>query len=320
MWKFFSRLNPHVQSVSGWLTIGGAIMTGAYALLARAAPLFGHRNWAEDILIGIALTLATGLLGSVLLAVGAYGFRLIRPLSSFTPRPQTEGAANPAYDDAPLRAKIDNLTNALAEADKLGKQNEAGLLGAMAIMERIQKFAISEAQELRAGAVAALKEQRDFQERMETWVGKLRNDVERRLGWIDQGFAAIGHRERMAELAREIDEGAGWLCRPERGEKVEDWGRWNVRQQQWKDLLARWVELAEIYRHGVGERVNRVSQADVETGWQEPDDMFPNSNAIFAYRHVSVSYRNFTAEWEEVQKSVRMAAFASPSMKGRADG
>ncbi len=112
MGALLSRLNAFVQSAAGWLAVGGVVMSGALAVLARAADLFGGLNWPQAILLGVLLSLATMLAFAITLALGAYAFRLIKPLAPVVaqPAPQLNAAASdPTTSDNVLHDMLARL-------------------------------------------------------------------------------------------------------------------------------------------------------------------------------------------------------------------
>ncbi len=332
MRKFFARLNPHVQTAAGWLAVIGTIMSGVYAALSKGAALFGELNWAEAILIGIGLTLATGLAVTALLAMGAYAFRLIRPLapaSAYEALPELDHELAP-YEDAALKdriASLEALTKKVAEvADGIMKSQgevndsvteridaaDAAAKGARAYAEGLGVSI----RDLLEGQAEARRERQVFQARMETWVGNLQRKIRYGLVSADNAFAAILDRENMQKLAAKIEVVRDELSGPtEKKEPMGDRNAWLAKYGGWYRNLEAWARLGEKHRLGTIKRVFAITDSDYEGTWEATDDLFSSSIDVHKYKTFRIYSRNFFAEREAVERCVEQAAFVHPSQR-----
>jgi hypothetical protein len=265
----------------------------------------------------------------------------------------------PAYDDAPLKAKIaevNTFAGALGEAlgketnenleriegkldltiklfgerleklekgttqtGDLGKRNEASLAATLVVLKEQREAADEMAKELREAAVHALAEQREFQEKMEAWVGQLQRKIRFGLRGADQGFAAILDRECLLEMAAEIQDIGDELSGPTNGEALSDREGWTAKYSAWHRIVEEWSRLAANHREGVVGRVFDTPPREYKGKWKVTDDLFPDSNAVHDYKTFRIILRNFQAERKHVDYCLLLAAFAHPSMKVQGD-
>ena len=270
----FSRLDPHVQRVSGWLTVAGFALSGTYTLLAGAAPYFADWSWAGLILLGTASALATLFIAASILAVGAYGFRLIRPLPA--PLPDLRKAIDAQKPDVEL-IRDDALTRLEAKL----REVEASMLKAI---DRIE-----------AGA-------------------SLSTDYTRRqIASLYQALAAIGHRETLSELGEKIEEEADKLAQPTTGEVRFDenqWEKWEAKQAKWRLKLRHWCTLASSYSEGIEAKILDTPEDRYRETGQARIEQFPNPEAFFAYKTFWILYKNWREHREEAERDVYAHAFA----------
>lgn len=77
---FFRRVNPFVQSVSGWAWIITTVLTAIYALIGFASPIFEGLHWTGIALLAILMTLGTLFAVAIIAAIGAWVYRQIKPV------------------------------------------------------------------------------------------------------------------------------------------------------------------------------------------------------------------------------------------------
>ena len=141
--------------------------------------------------------------------------------------------------------------------------------------------------------------------------------LNQRCNFIDQGFKAIGDREWLLALAGDIEKVGDELSGPTAGEPLGNRDAWLAKYGGWHRDVEAWARLAAIYRDGVVNRVFDTPHSEYKGTWKATDDLFPNSDAVHDYKTFRIISRNFHAEREQVQRCLELAAFASPSMKGR---
>jgi hypothetical protein len=211
------------------------------------------------------------------------------------------------------------LSEGGAAIEKLAKQNEGGLAAALAMMEDQQKRAIEEAAELRQEAARALADQREFQVKMEAWVGQLQRRIRFGLEGVDQGFAAIFDRERLLQMAAEIQDIGDELSGPTQGEALDDRDGWLTKYAAWHGAVEAWAQLAAAHREGVVGRVFDTPSREYKGKWKATANLFPDSDVEHDYKTFRIILRNFQVERKDVDRCLRLAAFAHPSMKARID-
>lgn len=220
-----------------------------------------------------------------------------------------------------LAGQLEQIVKLDLRADKVTQQEieaaSAAAKGARAYAEGTNVAFGEEIQAVSRRVIQVIDAQDEFQANMEAWVGKLRDDVERRFEWVDQGIAAILDRERLLGLAASIEAVGDELSGPTRGEPPGDWDAWLAKYGGWKRNVEAWSRIGAIYRDGVIERVHDTPHSEYRGKWVATDDLFPDSVAVHDYKTFRIVLRNFYVEREPVDNCVRMAAFARPSMKGR---
>lgn len=164
---------------------------------------------------------------------------------------------------------------------------------------------------------ARIKAIEEKQERLVSFAEQTVRNTRERFQNVDGGFKAIRHREQLAYHAEMIEEMARSLLRIREGKPVENWGEWSSQSSRWMTGVSLWIEIAEIYRDGCKQRIMVVAPEELHGDWPDDDSLFPNIDAIMAYRKVAVILGHFRLEQKPVDEAVVLAAFHSPSMKGR---
>lgn len=229
--------------------------------------------------------------------------------------------------DRDLRNLTDSLSDKIDNVGLMAMQNGKDHAEAMkAVAARIDaadaaaqgardyaegtNVAVSEAQ------AEALKEQRAFQARMETWVGNLQRKIRYGLVSADNAFAAILDREKMQELAVKIELVRDELSGPtEKKEPLGDRNAWLAKYGGWYRNLEAWARLGERHRPGTIKRVFATTDSDYEGKWEATDDLFASSIDVQKYKTFRIYSRNFFAEREAVERCVEQAAFVHPSQR-----
>lgn len=177
-------------------------------------------------------------------------------------------------------------------------------------------FTKTENAALRTQIGAILDEMKATTRKWDDWTHSHACDQDQRFKWVDRGFLAIWHRELMSEIEQRIDEKSDWLLRSRRGERIDNWGQWNHRKGEFTNDVLEWLRLAESYAPGISNRVNDIPHHRLIGDWSEPDDLFPNVDAITAYRAAAVLLENYQGQRPLAHRALESAAFHSPSMKG----
>ncbi len=160
----------------------------------------------------------------------------------------------------------------------------------------------------------------EIRERLENLVSFTERHVSetrQRFRNVDGGFHAIRHREQLNYHAENIEGLAAELLSIRDGTPVANWGEWSSKNVRWATGVNLWLELAEIYQPGCKQSVMAVSPEELQGDWPEADSQFPSVDAIMAYRTVGVILGHFRLARQKVDEAVVLAAYHSPSMKGR---
>ena len=328
---YFSSIlhNKTAQAVGAWV----GLMTAIFTLLGKLTPEWlGALTWPQAILAGIVAALAVSFLGSMVLVILGFGFRLIRPL------PVGASAAAPEGASTETRQAITDLTDQLTGLretfrvnDEKTRARETTFTGQLqviaedrkAIIEDYQRMSGLDAQfsdrcvaiETRADQIT--KTSSDLEQRFNDWTRQHCDSQERRFSWVDGGFKAIYDRELLNTEAGAIELEAAWLLRTSDGEKVDNWGVWSSRHVDWLSKIDKWAEIAGRYIDGCHARIYSVPHQSLQGEWPEPRDMLPSDDAMLAHRAAAVTLRNFKVERDTVERTVISWAYQSPSMKGR---
>lgn len=208
------------------------------------------------------------------------------------------------------------LSEGGAATEKLAKANEAGLAAALVVLKEQREAVDDLASDLRERAAQALAEQREFQKRMETWVGNLQRKLRYGLASIDHAHAAILDRENMKKLLVQIEDVREELSGPtDRQEPIGDMNAWLAKYGGWYRNVEAWARFGEKYRPGTLKRVFAITDSDHEGDWKATDDLFPDSKAVHKYKTFRIYSRNFFAELEAVERCVEQAAFVHPTKR-----
>lgn len=293
-------------------------------ILSRLGPNFQSETVQES------LHNADGRLAAI---AENFGDRLIRLREADEARTKADAAR--ADGMAKFDQRIETLSKLVLESNQSnGKMMElltkrldaveAAAKGARDYAEAVgatQSHLLNEVrEEIRAVAVRGVKahdEQRDFQEKMERWVGNIRDGFDRQIRNIDQGFLSILDRENLTNLAVGIENVGDALSGPTRGEQIDDWDAWFKGYQVWRRDVENWTRIAGEHRDGVSARIYDTPDECYRGTWKAKDSYFPDATAVRDYRTFRIVLRNFHAERKHVENSVRMAAFVRPSLKGK---
>jgi hypothetical protein len=100
--------NRTAQSLGGWV----GLLTGVFSLLAFLTPeWFGHLTVAQKVFASFGTALGVTPLLAITLAVGAWGYRLLKP---FEPAEEEDQLSVAPYDDTELRQQMSSNTEILA--------------------------------------------------------------------------------------------------------------------------------------------------------------------------------------------------------------
>jgi hypothetical protein len=278
-----------VQALSAWLSLA----TLGFTMLSRFAPeWFGALTWPQAILLGIGLALAAGLVLSFILAVGAYAFRLIRPL----PSGSNDWSALPLLDHpAPI---LDE--EALKKEMRLWTVEHVNGLFTL-------QAKIDDGHGKRMGAIEA---------DLADWKGDAdKTAIGFRTVFI--ALQAILARERLNIMSARIkDEGKVMLEALDNERELHGgaWQSWQHKLRNWEGALRSWCRIADAYFPDTHTTITTVHKSFYTEGdWHFEDRQFPDAKAVYIYQTFLAHFENWAKIQEEVQSRVHISAFGGPN-------
>jgi hypothetical protein len=283
------------QSIIRW--VWPMIGVGVGTWVASATDWIGSYGVA-----GWAATAMLGALGFVWIAVDIDHFRSRQRILA---APETTSAEI----DALVTARLNEF---LASTLRPEFATHAQMHGHDEKFNELAKQA-ADARTVANGAVEALDA---LKRQLDDWTHNHACNQDQRFKFVDRGFLAIWHRELMSEIELRIDKKSDWLLRSRRGERIDNWGQWNHKKGEFSNDVLEWLRLAETYVPGISNKVNDIPPHRLIGEWPEPDDLFPNVDAITAYRAAAVLLENYQGQRHLAHRALEAAAFHSPSMRG----
>jgi hypothetical protein len=190
---------------------------------------------------------------------------------------------------------------------------------------------ISGLEALYAAEVTGLKEELESLKQENTEYHSLKAEaLKAKFDEIYMALAAVGNRERLNYLADQIEKKGDALSAPtiDPEFKLDEiaWELWTDEEEEWRDKLSRWCELAEPYKKGVTQRVFSTPEHQYRAkDWKISDGQFPptdTSNAVHAYKSFRIILSNWKNEWGNVNWRMSGAAFqgqAASILRGEHD-
>lgn len=307
--------NKTAQALAGWT----GLLTFVFTLLGRLTPEWlGLLTWPQSILIGIAAALFTIFIGSAALALGGYGFRLLRPLpatasdgrvTSGTPSENKKIRDEVANLDRVVRAVIDDYQRMSGLEIRLSERIDAlesGILERVAGTKNALVMQLATEAANRAGADESLSSRIDEHRSMLSG----HDMVFEAHKWA---LLAIYHRERLLASADKISALANYLQdRLTNGQILTqpDWNAWLGSMQVWEANLHHWSGWAIFYLgHEPMDDIKRIEASDFDGEWSVKHDQFPDPEGIRFYKTFEIYRRNWESVQNTVHDLVRMQAF-----------
>jgi hypothetical protein len=122
---------------------------------------------------------------------------------------------------------------------------------------------------------------------------------------------AIHQRERMDELATQIESRAASLRGPteNRTELDEDeWEAWEVDQRAWRSVLEEWCSIAECYSPGIKEKILLVLEDDLQATGVAQVGQFHSPEAFLIYKGFNIRFKNWLNWREDGRKAVTLVS------------
>ena len=290
------------QSILRWglPVIGGAI--GVWVASATDwISSYGVAGWAATIMLGA--------LGAIW---GLAGFEHVR-----TKRWLRDHAA-----DVPVNAGTDS--DLIALIDSRLEKFLATTLRAEFVTNDEKLASLDEEVKVALGNIDSLKNEigevpnklGNLEQQFSDWTHAHIKDQEHQFKNVDGGFRAIHDREKLIEMAAGIESDAKWLLRSRDGEKVDDWGEWNLMHSEWMMAIRNYAIVAERYLNDVPRKIGDVPSHEIQGRWPEDRSLFPGDDEVIAYRTATLTLRNFNSEHKRVMQCVTSWAFEAPSKKG----
>lgn len=289
MWEILH--SKTAQAIGTWF----GILSGVGAVLTWFTPeWFGRLSLPQAILLGIGLALAASLTISIAVAVFAFGFRLLKPLPVTTQAPARGGKmpATPLADNPKLSAQVEELSKKV----KAVIQDYQTVLGRFAQVD--DRF--------RAADVKMNTVEIDFAD-VRRGCAKLEEKVENNEKYVRESFYAIFARERMSELAREIESDADDLyLRLKSGENytAQEWDQWVNVHHHWERTIKEWMDTARWYAKDVKNRVMNIDDREYDAQFGVLDSQFPNADAVRRFKR----HRIIQSHWGDVRDDAKNGA------------
>lgn len=151
-----------------------------------------------------------------------------------------------------------------------------------------------------------------LQERVERLEALLKEEAERR----QRSFYALQMRERLKEIASEIENDAGLLYdRLATGTLYDQnaWDRWESVHAVWNMRLQSWLEGAKWYAPDLLKRVLQFPDSAYAGDWTVRDDQFPNAEAVRKFKPHRIIHAQWNDARETVNQGVDLVAFGGLS-------
>ena len=313
------KLTRRADYIGIWWTLigpGGVLVTIFSTIIGFFDPISKH-GWAAVILAGFTAAGVAILIASV----GLIGWRYFNPISSKSYKITDVDGNN-------LRMLLDTRLNEFLE-NRL--RPEFATHAQAHVYDEKLAFISDKVHSAQGSAQIAFDHAKNEVKRIEDLVLDLSSRFEKLVAYVeadvrntgerfrnvDGGFRAIRHREQLAYHAEKIEKLAGEMLSLSAGIPINNWGEWSSKSSRWMAGLSLWLELAENYRDGCRDRVMTVDPEQLKGDWPEGEDQFPSIDAIMAYRKVAVILSQFRFEQAQVDEAIVLAAFHSPSMRGR---
>lgn len=299
MVKWLPKADTRADAVLRWSGIY-ALMTSGYAWLAGLLPWFGPLSLPEKIAIAIPAALVTLLAVTASLAL----FRYFRPLSH--PSPVDGPTPTASYDDSALLAGLAALGNDLdALKGAIQTQNEDFQAQIVAVGQQFGRMQTAIMTEIkRIEALESLNEQY----------------TRRQVASLYQALAAIYHREHLAALAVEIEDGAVELSAPttlEARYDADQWEEWEGKHSAWRRVVQQWADLAGCYADGMDGKVFDIHPDQFKQKGQAKVEQFPDTEAFIAYKGFWIVLKQWRGWREEGERAVHQAAFNGATSSDR---
>ena len=123
---------------------------------------------------------------------------------------------------------------------------------------------------------------------------------------------AIYHRERMLDLAKQIDTlGDEVAMRDDLSRHLDeaDFERWESKFFQWRETLGEWCHYASFYvGHNPQNDIEQIDESGLNQNWSVKAEQFPDGG-IIKYKTFRIYLRNWVHARDVVHGKVRMQAF-----------
>ena len=155
-----------------------------------------------------------------------------------------------------------------------------------------------------------VKEIEKKQEHLVTFIeGGLRG-AEDRMGWIGQGFTALGHWEwHKGEFAKLVDRGEGLRSIADNKFSDEEWEEWEKLEKIWRSRIVYWNVVADWYAPNVGESVLAIPDELFYGKWAIEEGNFGKADRVKRYKDAMIILGNLKLVKEHVERGIKSRAF-----------
>lgn len=154
-------------------------------------------------------------------------------------------------------------------------------------------------------------------EKLVTYAEQRTGDLSERFASVDLGFAALHNREWHERLFRELGEAYEELAIPVRaGNGITSADNWQRGATAWRAKLHQWLGIADYYAMQAEQKILKVPDFVYEREWPLNEAAL-TANQVRVYKEMTTIWQNAQEEKPRIDKCFDMAAFHSPSKKGR---
>lgn len=157
------------------------------------------------------------------------------------------------------------------------------------------------------------------QEQLVSFVEQRTGELSERFANVDAALAAILNREWHERLFRELGAEYERLAAPVQGGLgILDGVGWLKSVKSWQAKFHQWLGIADYYAMGAEQKIRPVPDFVYEREWSF-DEKPLTAAQVHRYKEMATKWQSAQDEKPRIDKCFEMAAFHSPSRKGRPD-
>jgi hypothetical protein len=129
-----------------------------------------------------------------------------------------------------------------------------------------------------------------------------------RLDVVALALRAINDRAHLARREAQVINQGDALLLADTDLADFNWYEWKSDEVRWREALASWLTLAELYFPGATEYVHKTPEEQYYRGWTIPDASFPDGVIMHRYKTYRIMFSNFINARNEVERISQKAA------------